>query len=705
LIDTPFPWQTAIQYIKGVGPNRAALFQKLEIQTLEDLLYFIPFRYEDRSGLKKISELCPGEIETVVGEVVALGMSETSRRRMKIVDLAISDPSGVLHVKWFNQPYLKTAFKKGDRVMLNGKVKRGYSGMLAFEMESPHYEKVGDNEAQVHIDRIVPVYHETKGITSKALRSLTFQTLARYGAQIPDFLPPDLIRKFHLPSLSEAIRHIHFPPKGTDLSLLNAGKSLAHKRLAFDELFLLECGLALRQQGRTEKIEGIAFDTSEDIVEPLRKLVPFSLTGAQERVLSEIASDMASVHPMHRLIQGDVGSGKTIVALLSLLIAIENGYQAAIMAPTEILAEQHDFSLRTYLEACGKSMLLLTSDMKKSKKTEALEQIGSGQVDLVIGTHALIQEGVCFARLGLAVVDEQHKFGVLQRAKLVLKGSQPDLLIMTATPIPRTLAMTLYGDLNISVIDELPPGRTPIRTRLFSGKQRDQAYRLVEAEMAKGHQAYVVCPLVEESEKLDLKAATELYALFQTETFPQRKIGLLHGRMKREEKETMMRQFKDKHIELLVATTVVEVGIDIPNASVMVIEHVERYGLSQLHQLRGRVGRGAAQSVCLMIADYPISKEGKQRLQAMVDTSDGFKIAEADLAIRGPGEFFGTRQAGLPSLKIANLMRDVKILEAARKEAFAWVKEDPALSTPDSLPLRATLERKWQGKLEWLTLA
>ncbi len=705
MIDTPFPWQTAIQYIKGVGPNRAALFQKLEIQTLEDLLYFIPFRYEDRSGLKKISELRPGEIETVVGEVVAVGMSETSRRRMKVVDLAISDPSGLLHAKWFNQPYLKTAFKKGDRVMLNGKVKRGYSVGLAFEMESPHYEKVGDNEAQVHIDRIVPVYHETKGITSKALRSLTFQALARYGTQIPDFLPPDLIRKFHLPSLREAIQHIHFPPKGTDLSELNAGKSLAHKRLAFDELFLLECGLALRQQGRTEQVEGIAFDTSEAIVEPLRKLVSFSLTGAQERVLSEIAPDMASVHPMHRLIQGDVGSGKTIVALLSLLIAIENGYQAAIMAPTEILAEQHDFSLRAYLEARGKSMLLLTSDMKKSNKTEALEQIGSGQVDLVIGTHALIQEGVAFANLGLAVVDEQHKFGVLQRAKLVLKGSQPDLLIMTATPIPRTLAMTLYGDLNISVIDELPPGRTPIRTRLFSGRQRDQVYRLVEAELAKGHQAYVVCPLVEESEKLDLKAATELYALFQTETFPQRKIGLLHGRMKREEKETMMRQFKDKRIDLLVATTVVEVGIDIPNASVMVIEHVERYGLSQLHQLRGRVGRGTAQSVCLMIADYPISKEGKQRLQAMVDTSDGFKIAEADLAIRGPGEFFGTRQAGLPSLKIANLMRDVKILEAARKEAFAWVKEDPALSTPDSLALRATLERKWQGKLEWLTLA
>ncbi len=705
MLNTPFPWQTAIQYVKGVGPNRAFLLGKLDIQTLADLLYFIPFRYEDRSHLKRIAEVRPGEIETVVGEVMAVSLTETSRKRMKIVDLAISDSTGLLHAKWFNQPFLKTLFKKGETVMLSGRVKKNLYGAYSLDMENPQYEKVDQNEVQLHVGRIVPVYHETKGITAKQIRTLIKQALDRYGANIPEIMPTTMLQKYRLCSLSEAIHEIHFPPEGSDLERLNGGTSSAHRRLAFDELFLLEIGLALRQQGMTKKEQGIRFDVSESHLAPLRKLIPFHLTGAQERVLGEIKKDLASAHPMHRLIQGDVGSGKTLIALMSLLIAIANGYQGAIMAPTEILADQHYLSLKPYLEQLGKSTALLTSDMKKRDKDAVLEQISSGQSDLVIGTHALIEKGVQFKKLGLVVVDEQHKFGVLQRAKLVTKGKQADLLIMTATPIPRTLAMTLYGDLNISVVDELPPGRSPIETKLYYVKQRDRVYRRVEKELAKGRQAFVVCPLVEESEKLDLKAAIEVFEHFKSEVFPNRKIGLLHGRLKRDEKEMIMRQFKAAEIDLLVATTVVEVGIDIPNATVMVIEHAERYGLSQLHQLRGRVGRGREQSSCLMIAEYAVSKEGKRRLQAMVQSADGFKIAEEDLAIRGPGEFFGTKQSGLPLLKIANLVRDALMLETARAEAFSCVEQHPELGDNESRPIREELERKWQGKLEWLTIA
>ncbi|MFQ5597684.1 MAG: ATP-dependent DNA helicase RecG [Nitrospiria bacterium] len=705
MTNTAFPWQTPIQYIKGVGPKRAFLFSKLNIHTLEDLLYFIPFRYEDRRGLKKISEVTPGEIETVLGKVEAVGSSVTARRRMKIVDVAISDASGIIHAKWFNQPYLLTLFKKGDRLMLNGRVKKNpYSG-FSMDIESPQFEKVEEHEDQIHINRIVPIYHETKGITSKQIRFLMKQALDRYADTIPDMLPSPLIQKHTLLPLSEAIKHVHFPPEASNLLQLNEGKSPAHRRLAFDELFLLELGLALRQKEVTEKAAGMSFNISESVLARLLERIPFQLTGAQHRVLHEILQDMAAIHPMHRLIQGDVGSGKTVLALIAIMIVIENQYQAAIMAPTEILAEQHYLSLKDYVEHQGKSILLLTSDMKKQQKESALEQVRSGQVDLVVGTHALIQQGVTFKCLGLAVVDEQHKFGVLQRAKLAMKGSRPDLLIMTATPIPRTLAMTLYGDLNISIIDELPPGRTPVRTRLFYGKQRNTVYRLVETALSKGRQAYVVCPLVEASEKLDLKASVDLFEHFQKSAFPNRRIGLLHGRMAQDEKEEVMRRFKDGAIDLLVATTVVEVGIDIPNATVMVIEHAERFGLSQLHQLRGRVGRGREASTCLMIAEHPISQEGKRRLQAMLNTTDGFKIAEEDLTIRGPGEFFGTRQSGLPVLHVANLIRDFSILKTARQEAFKWIENNTKLEGAENRLMRDHLERKWQAKLEWLTLA
>ncbi len=703
--ESVFPWETPVQYVKGVGPARAIFMAKLGIETLEDLLYFFPFRYEDRTALKKIASLLPSEEQTILGEVRAVSLVETPRKRMKIVDVALSDETGILHAKWFNQSYLKEYFKVGEKVMLSGRTKaNAYSGGR-LEMESPQYEKLDEKEPQIHTGRIVPIYHETKGLTSRQIRSLMMGALNRYVRMIPEMLPTELIKKYKFLPLSKAIYSLHFPSNEGDAALFNSGKSLPHKRLSFDELFLLQTGLALRKRSRTEEERGIAFSRPGTLLTELRDLIPFELTGAQERVLSQIKKDMAEIKPMNRLIQGDVGSGKTIVALMAVLIAIEHGFQAAFMAPTEILAEQHFQTLGKYLKKLGKTVVLLTSDMKKKEKNVALLEIESGVSDLVIGTHALIQEGVHFKKLGLTVVDEQHKFGVLQRAKLRQKGVLPDMLIMTATPIPRTLGMTVYGDLNISIIDELPPGRSPIRTSLFYGKRRDRAYRMIEGELKKGRQGYVVCPLVVASEKIDLRAATELYEDLKKEIFRHRRIGLLHGRLKREEKDRIMRDFKEGRVDLLIATTVVEVGIDVPNATIMLIEHVERFGLAQLHQLRGRVGRGSEQSHCLMVAEFPLSKEGKRRLEAMVGSNDGFKIAEVDLEIRGPGEFFGTRQSGLPALRVANLIRDVKILEAARKDAFEWVDRHPHLKDPESRPLRSFMERKWRGKLEWLTTA
>lgn len=713
-----FPWELSVQYLKKVGPNRAFLLSKLDIKTIEDLLFSLPFRYEDRTAIKKIAQLIPGDDQTAYGEIRSASLIDIPHRRMKIFEATVVDETGLIHAKWFNQPYLAKQLGAGDRVMISGKVRKGFYGGAHLEMENPQYEKVDSDEPTLHMGRIVPIYHETKGLTSRQIRSIVKGLLDQYGAAIPEMLPPQLIERHRLLSLSEAISSLHFPPKEASLPLLNSGRTLSHQRLAFDELFLLETGLALRKAGVATKEPGISFHTDSRLVETLKAILPFQLTGAQERVLGEIANDMRSVHPMHRLIQGDVGSGKTLVALMSICVAIENGYQAALMAPTEILAEQHFFCLKRYFEVLGRSILLLTSDMKKKEKADALKKIASCEVDLVVGTHALIQEQVCFPKLGLAVIDEQHKFGVLQRAKLSQSVAspvgnagaagevdryRPDLLIMTATPIPRTLALTLYGDLTISVIDEMPKGRSPIETGLFYAKERERVYQKVERELRAGRQAYLVCPLVEESEAIDLKAARELSSHLQNGFFAHRRVGLLHGRLKREEKERIMRAFYDGQIDLLVATTVVEVGIDVPNATVMVIEHAERFGLAQLHQLRGRVGRGAHASYCFLIADYAQSQEAKARLRIMQKSTDGFKIAEEDMRIRGPGAFFGTRQSGLPELKVANLIRDSAILEMARKEAFQWVENDPGLNQPESLPIRSALERKWKGKLEWLT--
>jgi len=695
-------WHLPIQYVKGVGPRRAALFDLLGVQTLYDLLHFVPFRYEDRTVLKKVAALCPGATQTLLANVCAVSLSQTPRKKMSIVQLTVSDGTGMLRAAWFHQPYLKDVFKKGSAVMLSGPVvENAYHGAL--EMTNPQYEMLDAGDEPIHVGRIVPIYHETKGLASRAIRTLMWHALDAHATTLPAILPDEILQR-HPVSLSDALHAAHFPKAGSDLSLWNTGRSPAHRRLAFDELFLLQTGLALRKHGAIEKATGILFNVADEMLTPLRRRIPFSLTRAQERVLSEIKRDMAAPTPMSRLVQGDVGCGKTHVALMAATLAMGNGYQAALMAPTEILAEQHALSLKDDLAAIGKTVMVLTGDMKKGEKEAALARIAAGEVHLVIGTHALIQQGVQFKNLGLVVVDEQHKFGVLQRARLAQKGIAPDMLIMTATPIPRTLALTLYGDLNLSVIDEMPPGRMPIRTKLFSEKQQGDAYQCLEREMRAGRQCYVVCPLVEASEKRDLAAVCDQARRLAEVVFPNRRIGLLHGRMTREEKETTMRRFKAGQIDLLVATTVVEVGIDVPNATAMLVEHAERFGLSQLHQLRGRIGRGAHAAFCCLVYHYPLSDEAKRRLAAMAEHTDGFRIAEIDLQIRGPGEFFGTRQSGIPPLRVADLVRDADLLESAREAAFTWVARDPDLAQPASRPLRTFLEGKWGGTLSTLMM-
>jgi ATP-dependent DNA helicase RecG len=524
------------------------------------------------------------------------------------------------------------------------------------------------------------------------------------SAAIPESLPDHLIKKYSLMPAADALAEVHFPAQEKNIDVLNRGTSAAHRRLSFEELFVLELGLALRKKGVTVEKKGIAFTSGGKLEAALRKSLPYTLTAAQERVINEIKKDMATESPMNRLVQGDVGCGKTVVALVASLLAVENGYQACIMAPTEILAEQHYRNITSLARPLGVSVRLLTGGRKKKKEKEMLlSEIASGAAQIVIGTHALIEGDVGFHRLGLAIIDEQHRFGVMQRSTLKSKGLEPDVLVMTATPIPRTLALTVYGDLDVSVIDEMPPGRAPVVTKLYFESRRREAYQFIENELAKGRQAYVVYPLVEETEKSDLKAATEMAAHLQQDIFPRWKIGLLHGRMKGEEKEAVMSAFQSGSTNILVSTTVIEVGVDVPNATAMVIEHPERFGLAQLHQLRGRVGRGAHQSHCILMGPRMFVEEARERLNAFARTNDGFRIAEEDLRLRGPGEFFGTRQSGLPDLRAANIIRDADLLEKARTEAFEMVKNDPELTRYPRL--RELLRRKWQGRLGLITVS
>jgi len=657
------PLEKEIQYLKGVGPARAAALKKLGIENVANLLYYPPRAWADRSHIKPISKLVPGEHETVHGIVV---MSSTQKIKFKltITKVVIQDKSGHITAVWYNQPYIEKQFKKGDEVIMFGKIDM-FRGVL--QINNPEYELSSpeDNEA-VNVNRIVPVYPLTESITQKQFRKMVKFALDNYMQYVTEYLPEEFRKKFNLEELQKSLFQIHFPESFDALEK-------AKYRLIFDEFFTVQFALNMKRK-KMQALKGNVFNITGEYKEIFRQHMPFKLTGAQRRVVEEIKKDVSLGKPMNRLLQGDVGSGKTVVAMIAAVIAKDSGFQTAFLAPTEILAAQHMRTAEKLLEGTGiKAELILGGAATKNKKA-ALERLKTGETDIVIGTHAIIQETVEFKNLGLAVIDEQHRFGVMQRAALLKKASvKPHVLIMTATPIPRTLAMTVYGDTDVSVIDELPPGRKPIKTVLFSDAKKDRLYAFLEERLKEGGQIYIVYPLVDVSEKLDLKSAIESEKEIAAR-FPAYKTAIVHGQMKKEERDIIMAEFKLKKVHILAATTVIEVGIDIPNASVMVIEHAERFGLSQLHQLRGRVGRGDKQSYCILVGD-PSTEDAIKRLSVMTSTSDGFKIAEEDLAIRGPGDFLGTKQHGLPEFRLANIITDRKILELARSAAD-WLMSD-----------------------------
>lgn len=692
--------QMPIQYVKGVGPKLAKLFEKKGIFTVEDALYFLPRCYEDRRNIKKISELKVGRKETGFGEILLSGFVLYQNRRKRIFEAVIGDGTGTIVLKWFqgNEKYLKERFKKGRRLIFSGEV-RWFNYQK--EIHHPDVEIVeGDiDKDYLNFKRIVPIYSETEGLNQRTLRRLMKNIVDTYSRDIQSPIPRDVIERQDLINLSEAFKRVHFPPDGESLEDLNNQKSEAHRRIIFEEFFFLELVMALKKRG-TSIEAGISFKADGILEKRLLETLPFQLTNAQKRVLDEIKADLERPHPMNRLIQGDVGCGKTIVAVLAGLNVVECGYQVAIMAPTEVLAEQHYINIHRLVDPLGIRVSLLTSNIKGKEREKLYREIENGEIDFIVGTHAIIQEEVEFNRLGLAIIDEQHKFGVVQRALLKRKGRNPDVLVMTATPIPRTLAMTIYGDLDVSIIDEMPPGRMPVKTIVVHESQRQRVYQMIEDEVRKGRQAFIVYPLVEESEKLDLKNATQMAEHLQKDVFPGFKVGLLHGRMRSDEKEAIMLDFKDMKIQILVATTVIEVGIDIPNASIMLVEHAERFGLSQLHQLRGRIGRGRYPSKCILLAQYKASEDARIRLKAMERTNDGFQIAEEDLALRGPGDLFGIRQSGLPDFRVAHLIRDTPILIEARREAFRLIQDDPELMNPLHSGLKDLLKKRWEGRME-----
>ena len=696
----PLALDTPLTYLKGVGPARAAILAAKGLQTLEDLLYYFPFRYEDRSNLKPISKLAPGELATVICEVRSAKAAGFRRRSLGLFEAEFTDSSGAtLLGKWFHGAWLADRLTPGTRVALFGKIELDtYRGELL--IMHPETEMLtGDDEegdSALHTGRIVPVYEATGKISPRTLRTLLSRALEDMP-DLDDCLPAEISRRLKFPSLTDAIRAAHFPlsgPDATPIHILNDFRSAAHFRLIFEEFFWLECGLEIKRR-RAREMPGIGFHLTDRVREQIKKLLPFKPTGAQKRVLGEIAADMAHPSPMHRLLQGDVGSGKTIVAAEAAVIAIENGYQVALLAPTEILATQHYFSLKPLLHKLGVVVALLTGSTPPREKSKLKEMLRAGMIPVSIGTHALIEKDVEFQKLGLVIIDEQHRFGVMQRLGLMQKGVSPDVLVMTATPIPRTLAMTIYGDLDVSTIDELPPGRKKILTKHFTADQVELAYSTIKREIDTGRQAYVVYPVIEESETQAMKAAQQMFGHLSREVFPDVPVGLLHGRLGSSEKEAAMESFKSGRTKILVATTVIEVGVDVPNATVMVIEQAERFGLSQLHQLRGRVGRGGEQSYCLLITEK-LNEAGKERIRALVDSQDGFAIAEMDLKLRGPGEFFGTKQSGLPSLKLANILRDPDILAAARAEARSFVEHPP--SPADFIAAVAYIKGHWQRR-------
>ena len=688
------PLKKPVQFVKGVGPKRAEQLERLGLNTVEDLLYHIPFRYQDRREIHKIRDLRTGEEGATVGQLVRMGRRFVARSKRWVLEAVVRDETGFLFLLWYYQHrYFQQKYQIGAQVLLYGKVEMGMKGgkwMIHPDMEL--LEEEGETA------RILPIYNKTTEMTVGAMRRLVHGAVATHINFIPDSLPQELSTRLGLMKVSDALRALHIPPVDADVGALNSASSLAHRTVVFDELFYLQLGMSLRRRNMVKE-DGLSI-VPGPLVMQVHEVLPFRLTNAQQRVLDVIFRDMAAPHPMNRLVQGDVGSGKTIVAFCAALAALDSGYQVAFMAPTELLAEQHFRTLAGLAKQLEVSITLLTGDTKPKQKQEIYGLIEQGKVEIVVGTHALIQEGLRFHRLGLAIVDEQHRFGVMQRAALKKMGMNPDMLLMTATPIPRTLALTIYGDLDVSAIDELPPGRKPITTRVFHEGEREKAYRAVKEQLDKGYQAYIVYPLVEESEKSDLKAATTMAEQLSRTAFVGYSIGLVHGRMKSDEKDAVMTRFKKGEHHILVSTTVIEVGIDVPNSTVILIEHAERFGLAQLHQLRGRVGRGQAASFCFLLAQYTPADESIRRLRVMVDTNDGFKIAEADLNFRGPGEFLGTRQSGLPDFRVANIVRDSRILELARDEAEAWLAKDPDLTSPASRRVRAILEDRWAGRLE-----
>jgi ATP-dependent DNA helicase RecG len=694
---------TEVMYLKGVGPRRAELLAKRGIRTFEDLLGYLPFRYEDRIRFAKIREIAPGQVYTLQAEVLSGSLVRYTRARGGMYHLLVRDDSGSLACKFFHGFYLEGKFKAGQRIVLHGKTELDPNRPGRIEMINPEFELLGSGEADsTEAGRIVPIYEAIGGVTSRVMRRIVYAALENLGGMLPDPLPAELLARYKFPSRGDAIQFVHFPPPTESVEALNSFRSQAHLRLIFEEFFFYQLSVAMRRRV-VQQQPGIAFRVREPAIrEAIKRVLPFKPTEAQKRALGEIAADLERPVPMNRLLQGDVGSGKTIVALEAATIVIENGCQVALMAPTEILAVQHYLAARKIFARAGYSVELLISGMKPAEKRAALERVRSGAAQLVAGTHALLEPQVEFARLGLVIVDEQHRFGVLQRKELMEKAAAPDVLVMTATPIPRTLSLTLYGDLDISVIDQMPPGRVPIETRWSSEAHLPGVWEFLRREIATGRQAYVVYPVIEQSKSAEsqrsLKAAMVEFERLQKTVFPERKLGLLHGRMKSDEKEDIMERFRRRELDMLVTTTVIEVGVDVPNATVMVIEHAERFGLSQLHQLRGRIGRGGEKGTCILIAPKTPGDDARARLETMVCTTNGFEIAETDLKLRGPGEFFGTRQHGELGFHIANPLRDFELLELARREALSLVE------TPGAEPARkrllSQLPQEWQRRYQ-----
>ena len=710
---------TDVQFVKGIGPHRAQALAEKGIASVGDLLLYLPFRYEDRVNPRGLAELRPGEMAAVVAEVRNSGLFQT--KRMPLFQLVVAPP-GLTRPKlkclWFHGSYLRDQFQPGQMVALYGKVEQDRDGQL--QIIQPQFEILsgsgGDDapadatENALEVGRIVPIYESAMQgkLSARWFRRILRGVLEGLPDELPDAIPSAVRQRMNLLPPAEALWRVHWPEPGESFEALQKARTPAHIRLIFEELFFVELGLELKR--RQQKAQtGIAFRLDDGVRDAIKRILPFHPTAAQKRVLGEIAADMAQPHPMRRLLQGDVGSGKTIVALQAAIVAIENGYQAALMAPTEILATQHYLSARRMLEPLGYRIVLLTGSLEDDRKRNIRRHIAQGNAQLVIGTHALIQGSVEFDKLGLVVVDEQHRFGVLQRFTLMKKGApeaadqnaaEPHVLVMTATPIPRTLALTLYGDLDVSVLDELPPGRTPIATRRVSDKRAGEVWAYVRKQLEAGRQAYVVYPVIEESEDGELKAAIRMHRELSAHALAGFRVELLHGRMDSEDKDRVMRAFQAGEIKVLVSTTVIEVGVDVTNATVMVVEHAERFGLAQLHQLRGRIGRGSAKSLCVLMTGGKVSEDGERRLDALVRSNDGFQIAELDLELRGPGEFFGTRQAGVPNFQVANVIRDRELLEAAKREAGA-VLEGPNAEVSQAEIDRALAHMRTRGRLSY----